>query len=72
MSGQAFEIADKEFGIRSPLSSVAMAAPGEVPDRVVMATYLSQFYEYSRRESGGGAAGEKRKSLPNEYAGFLS
>ena len=46
---QAFEIAEKEFGILPVMSPQDMATI-EVPDKLTMVSYLSQFYEYFRKD----------------------
>ena len=47
---QAFDLAEKEFGIPSMMSGEDMAMC-DTPDLVTMVSYLSQFYEYFRKES---------------------
>ena len=46
----AFDIAAKEFGIPPIISGEDMAEI-EVPDRRMMSAYLSQFYDYFRKEA---------------------
>lgn len=46
----AFDIAEKEFGLLPVMSGQDMAM-SEVPDRLTMLSYLSQFFEYFRKES---------------------
>ena len=45
-----FDLAEKEFGI-SPVMTGEEMEECDVPDRLVMLSYLSQFYDYFRRES---------------------
>ena len=54
-------MAEKEFGIVA-VTSGAQMAEGRVPDKVIMMTYLSQFYEYFRKESAAAARPAKRKT----------
>lgn len=43
-------MADKEFGIQ-PIMTGQRMAECDVPDQYAMVSYLSQFYEYFRKES---------------------
>lgn len=52
---QAFDIAEKEFGIIPVMSGYDMACT-EVPDKLTMVSYLSQFYEYFKKEAAAAAA----------------
>ena len=63
---QAFDVAEKEFGIVA-VTSGAQMAEGRVPDKVIMMTYLSQFYEYFRKESAAAARPAKRKTTTSVY-----
>lgn len=45
-----FELAQREFGIK-PLVTVADMENPEGPDKTLMASYLTSFYEYFRKES---------------------
>ena len=47
---QAFDVAEKELGITPVMTGVDMAAC-EVPDKLTLVSYLSQFYEFFRKES---------------------
>ena len=55
---QAFQIAEREFGI-APMMTGQELAMSEHPNKVTMVAYLSQFYEYFRRESIHPAKGKE-------------
>ncbi len=56
---QAFDIAEKEFSIPPVMKGEDMAAC-EVPDKLTMVSYLSQFYEYFKKESAIIAAAKSK------------
>lgn len=47
---QAFEVAEKEFGIEPIMSGEEMASR-EIIDKTAMLPYLAQFYELFRKQS---------------------
>ena len=60
---QAFDIAEKEFGV-APVMSVCDLQICEVPDQLTMVSYLSQFYDYFRKESSAPPAKSEYISQP--------